>query len=83
MQNIQEFNGIENSLHMYVFSPVQSFTKIAVVFSFANNKHLYLHIPEDGDFDSTLTSQLLKVRYENRKQELTVEQCPEHSGLPN
>lgn len=78
---IQECNGIENSLHVYVFSPIKSFTITAVVFSFTNN--LYLHIPEGGDFDSTLISQLLKVRCEIRKQELTVEQCLKHSGPPN
>lgn len=80
---IEECNGIENRLHMYVFSPIKSFTITAVVFSFTNNKHLYLHIPEGGDFDSSLTSQLLKIRCAIRKRELTVEQCLEHSGPPN
>lgn len=78
---MQECNGIENSLHMYVFSSIKSLTITAVVFAFT--KHLYLHIPEGGDFDSTLTSLLLKEKCEIKKQELTVEQCPEHSGPPN
>lgn len=65
MWSIQECNGIENSLPTYVFSPVKSFTITAVVFSFTNIKHLYIHIPEGGD--STKNSQLLKVRREIRK----------------